>query len=274
MPKPKDAFSARLASPVTAKRAILAALTATQRALSTAQLRLCGALFDVEGPAVRVALGRLVDKGDVVSQGEGVYKIGPKGEAIAQAIRRWRDLPRLDRSWNGEWIAIHTAHLGRSRRPQLRRRERALSLFGFASVTDGLWTRPDNLRIEPAALASRLFELGLEPEAILVVGARFIAEPAQGLGCLWDKETIEAGYVAAESAMASCLEGFERASLKERARGTATIGTAVIGMLSFDPLLPRELLDADLRGAVHRRMLEFDRIGKRALVAYWQDHGC
>ncbi len=270
----KDAFTTRMASPVTAKQAILSALTATGTPLSTAQLRLCGALFEVEGAAVRVALGRLVDKGDVVPQGDGFYEIGPKGQAIAEAIQRWRELPRLNTPWRGEWIAVHTAHLGRSRRPQLRRRQRALSLFGFASAADGLWVRPDNLRVERAELASRLLELGLEPEAIIVGGAAFIREPAQGLADLWDCQTIEAGYAAAEAAMVECLGGLERASLEERARRTATIGAAVIGMLSFDPLLPGELLDADLRRAVHRRMLDFDRIGKQALAAYWRDAGC
>jgi len=270
----KDAFTTRLAAPVTAKQAILSALTATGRALSTAQLRLCGALFGVEGAAVRVALGRLVDQGDVVAQGDGVYEIGPKGQPIADAIQRWRDLPRLGKPWRGEWIAIHTAHLGRSQRAQLRRRERALSLFGFASATDGLWVRPDNLRTEPSALASALFELGLEPEAIIVTGASFIRKPAQGLEDLWDRKTIEAGYAAAEAAMAKCLDRLERASIKERASATATIGAAVIGMLSFDPLLPGEFLDADLRRVVHRRMLYFDRVGKQSLAAFWREQGC
>lgn len=269
----KDAFTTRLAHSVSAKQAILIALTATGSSLSTAQLRLCGALFGVEGAAVRVALGRLVDKGDVVPQGEAVYRVGPKGQAMAEAILRWRDLPRLNNPWRGEWIAVHTGHLGRSQRPQLRRRERALSLFGFAGASDGLWVRPDNLRLEPTALATRLFELGLEPAAIILGGASFIGEPERGLGALWDRKTIEAGYAAAEVAMTDCLDGFERASLKERARGTAKIGAAVIGMLTFDPLLPGELIDADLRRAVHRRMLYFDRVGKQALTAYWQGEG-
>lgn len=270
----KDAFTTRLAAPMTAKQAILTALTATQRALSTAQLRLCGALFEVEGAAVRVALGRLVDKGDVVPQGESTYRIGDKGQAIAEAIQRWRDLPRLNKPWRGEWIVIHTAHLGRSQRAQLRRRERALSLFGFASAADGLWVRPDNLRTEPAAVTSRLVELGLEAEAIIVAGASFLQAPERGLENLWNRKTIEAGYAAAESAMTKCLDGFERSSIKERARDTATIGAAVIGMLTFDPLLPGEHVDAELRRVVHRRMLYFDRVGKQALAAYWRDQGC
>lgn len=269
----KDAFTTRLASSVTAKQAILTALTATGSSLSTAQLRLCGALFEVEGAAVRVALGRLVDKGDVVPEGEATYRIGPKGQPIAETLQRWRDLPRLTNPWRGEWIAIHTAHLGRSQRPQLRRRERALSLFGFASASDGLWVRPDNLRVEPAVLASRLFELGLDPEAIILGRASFVQEPQGGLEELWDRKTIEAGYAAAEKAMATCLDGFERTSIKERARDTATIGAAVIGMLTFDPLLPAEHVDADLRRVVHRRMLYFDRVGKQALAAYWRDQG-
>ncbi len=268
-----DAFTTRLAGRVTAKQAILTALTATGTPLSTAQLRLCGVLFGVEGAAVRVALGRLVEKGDVVLQGEGVYQIGAKGQALAEALGRWRELPRLNKPWRGEWIAIHTAHLGRSQRAALRRRERALSLFGFARAADGLWVRPDNLRIEAAALATRLFELGLESEAIILGRACFIADPEHGLAVLWDRRTIEAGYAAAQVAMKDCLDGFEQASVEERARASAKIGAAVIGMLTFDPLLPGELVDAELRRAVHGRMLEFDRVGKLALAAYWRAQG-
>jgi len=262
-----NAFSTRLAAPTTARHAILAALTATGQPLTTAQLRLCGALFGIEAAALRVALGRLVASGHVKTRERGSYEIGAQGRAVADTIGRWRDLPELVRPWSKTWVVVHTAHLGRRRRPQLRKREQALALFGFAALSDGLWVRPDNLTIAPDALCERLTELGLEPGAIIATQAHI----AQSLPLepLWDRTTLESGYAEAHAAMRGCLDCFESLSVESRARDTARIGRAVVDVLVFDPLLPRGFVDVELRDAVYRLMLKFDRVGKQALNRYW-----
>ena len=109
-------FEDRLLAPVTAKQAILTALTATGTPLTTGQIRLCGALLGLEPAAVRVALGRLVEKGIVAAHGDGTYEIGRRGRGLAEAIASWRNLPSLTKPWRGRWCAIHTAHLGRTQR--------------------------------------------------------------------------------------------------------------------------------------------------------------
>lgn len=263
-----DPFTSRLQGSISAKQAILAALAATGAELSTAQLRLCGALFGVEAAAVRVALGRLVKRGDVTATRPGVYGSGDKGQPILRAIRRWTELPKATRSWRGGWIAVHTAHLGRTDRSALRIRERALALHGFASRTPGLWLRPDNLRLEFGQLHEQLLALGLEEQALVLEVSRLADEldPA----ALWDRRDIEEGYRAAHQAMHTCLEEFEQLSIDARARETARIGSAVIAMLTYDPLLPPAMVDAELRREVHREMVEFDRTGKRALRDYWR----
>jgi len=265
---PLPTFAERLQAPITAKQATLTALTATGTPLSTAQIRSCGALFDVEGSAMRVALGRLVEDGLVAASGDGTYAIGAKGRGLADAIERWRDLPQLIRPWTGTWIAIHTAHLGRTKRGQLRRRERALSLFGFAARHPGLWLRPDNLSLEPGAMHERLLDLGLEAGATMLTGASLQGDVP--LAELWDRTALESGYQAAEDAMQACLDGFETLDVEQRARQTARIGRVVVALLTFDPLLPEPMVDAELRRGVHRRMLKFDRVGKKALARWWR----
>ena len=266
MPNP---FDARLAEPMTAKRMILSVLSATGEDQSTARLVRFGGLVDIEPAAVRVALGRLVKNGDVVTVARGVHTVGEKGQPILDAIRRWTDLPRLTRPWEGGWILVHTAHLGRTQRAALRRRERALRLFGFAPLEQGLWLRPDNLTVAPAELRGRLVALGMEDAAIVAVASQLALGSAADPAGLWDRGDIESGYQAALSAMRGCLERHDDESLAWRAYETAKIGSAVIGMLTYDPLLPGELVDAEARDEVRCQMLAFDDVGKAALYAFW-----
>mgnify|MGYP001942646716 CR=1 FL=1 len=263
-------FQDRMGAPVTAKRAILSALSATGTTLSTSQLIQCGALFEVDAAAVRVALGRLVKNGDVAAVGRGVYGLGDKGKPIFNAIRRWIDLPNHTRPWDHRWVLVHTAHLGRTKRTALRRRERAMSFCGLVLLSGGLWLRPDNLRLDGAALRKRLMGLGLEEEALVITDAALAPDPVQRAVQLWDRQVLEASYRDALQTMEQCLERRDQVSTTQLAAQTAHIGSAVIGMLSFDPLLPAQLVDVGLRDAVHQQMLEFDRVGKEALVAVWK----
>lgn len=261
-------FEDRLLAPVTAKQAILTALTATGTPLSTGQIRLCGALLGLEPAAVRVALGRLVEKDIVRAHGDGTYEIGGRGRGLAEAIASWRFLPSLTKPWRGRWCAIHTAHLGRTQRGQLRRRERALTLFGFAALHPGLWVRPDNLSIDAEAMRDRLIELGVEDGAVLLLDAA--PSNVEAWSELWDREALEREYRAASRAMRETLEGFEALDVQARARQTARIGRAVVELLTFDPLLPDAMVDAGLRKQVQQDMVGFDREGKRALQAWWR----
>ena len=265
-----DPFTTRVQARVTAKRAILSVLTATAVPLTTAQLRGCGALLGCEAAAVRVALGRLADRGDVTALGDGRYTIGSRGAPIATAVQRRIALPKRVKTWRGGWLLVHTAHLGRRHRASLRRRERAMSLFGFAPLLDGLWVRPDNLTVPLPELRTDLAGLGLEPGAVVAVASALDPGDALDPGELWNRATLEAGYAAALHAMQRCLDGFDDASVEARARDTARIGSAVISMLIVDPLLPAAFVDTALRREVHRTMVTFDRVGKKALQEFWK----
>lgn len=263
-------FQERLAEPMSAKRAILAVLAATGDQLSTAQLIQFGDVLGLESAAVRVALGRLVKNTDVATIARGVHTLGDKGIPMSAAFSRWRDLPRLMRPWCDDWICVYVAHLGRTRRALLRRRERALGLFGFAEHASGLWVRPDNLRLSSEELFEKLVALGLDDDAVVLSRSVFVGAGGSQAANLWDRRVLEADYTDARLAMGQCTAASDEMSLEELTRQTATIGAAVIEMLSFDPLLPEPLVDVTLREAVHTEMLAFDELGKSGLSRLWE----
>ncbi len=265
MPNP---FQSRLAMPITAKQAILSAFTATGSPLSTSQLTQCGVLLGVDAAAVRMAIGRMVKKRNVITVERGVHILGDNGRPIFDAMQRWIKLPNHTQPWRGMWVLVHTAHLGRVHRATLRRRERALSLLGFAALHNGLWIRPDNLSIDGPTWHKRLVGLGLEPEALVVDGANLLS-PEPRISSLWDREAIESGYSDAKSAIEIELKTKGEKSVEVLARNTAQLGSAVIAMLSFDPLLPEELVNAGLRREVHESMLTLDVVAKQALQSLW-----
>lgn len=264
-----DPFQQRFEEPATAKRLILSVMAATGEQVSTSQLTRFGALFDFEPAAIRVALGRLVKNGDVVTVARGVHALGEKGRPLLEALGRWVMLPELTKPWQGGWLLVHTAHLGRTQRAALRRRERALALFGFAAFEAGLWIRPDNLAADVTVVRERLTGLGLEGNALVVATGELLHDNADRAPELWDRCALEAGYHSALTAMGECLHRLDQETLEWRVRQTAQIGLAVLAMLTFDPLLPADLVDAGARDAVYAQMREFDQVGHRALEEYW-----
>ena len=105
-----------------------------------------GALFGVSESSIRVTLNRLTTEGLIETRERGVYQLTPYARAMADDVRGWRHALKQLKSWKGHWVGVQTAHLGRSDRAALRRRERALDLSGFRELERGLHIRPDNLR--------------------------------------------------------------------------------------------------------------------------------
>src|SRR5262249_56395133 len=130
-----------------------------------------GDLFGISENSVRVTLARLLADRFVARDERGAYRLGPGAEAVSRQVASWRDLGARMRSWDGGWLAVHTAGLGRANRTQCRRRTRALSWLGFRELRPGLAVRPDNLAGGVDAGRTQLRALGLQPGAPGVVGA-------------------------------------------------------------------------------------------------------
>ncbi|TDG14118.1 PaaX [Seongchinamella unica] len=246
-----------------AKRLILSMLAAPSiREAEIGTLVTWGALFDIDSATIRVTASRLVRQGILTSPARGLYRIGPQGQLLTETARAWVAAEQRVCGWRGDWLLVHTAHLGRSNKTALRARERAFRLSGFGQWRPGLHCRPANL-VEPAAdTRQRLLKLGLESDAIIIVASALPGSKPSELSRLWPRKQLEAAYSQHIRAMQRSLKRLSAMSLPDAARETVQIGEAVIRQITTDPLLPRELTNTARRRQMTELMIEYDQAGR------------
>jgi len=218
-------------------------------------------LFGIQAASLRVAVGRLVKEGTLESVGRGEYRIGEKGRRFRDMIRGWASQESLIQPWSGQWLFAHTAHLGRVDRKQVKARERALKLRGFAPMEQGLWVRPGNLVMTLSELRRQLIDIGVEKEAHFVSADALASEKAGNLPDLWDRSALEQRYQTLLKRMAQSQQNLEGMAIDAAARETLEVGLQVVTALNFDPLLPAEMIDSELRRRVSDAMVRYNIIG-------------
>ena len=223
-----------------------------------------GDLFGVEANAIRVALARLRGTGLVASDERGRYRLGEAARAVSGQVASWRRPGERVRPWRGGWLAVHTTPLGRSDRPALRRRQRALAFLGFRPLETGIELRPDNLSGSLGELRSRLFDLGLGSDALVCRLSELDPRRDADARRLWDVATLRARY----RDMNARLER-SAARLPTLPRGPAMVESFLIGgeairLLAYDPLLPAEIGPDGERTRLVTSMRSYDRQGRRA----------
>lgn len=226
------------------------------------------ALFGVPDNTTRVMLARLTASGLLRAVGRGLYGLGPAARTLAEEVAGWRDAPGRLVPWQGDWIAVHTGGLGRSDRPALRQRERALRLLGLAPYGRGLFLRPDNLAGGVALVRERLRRLGLEPEAPVFVARGFEAPDDHAIRTLWDGAALDAGYRAGAEHLDRWLAGAAALPPEIAAREAFRLGDDAIRQVVYDPLLPEPLVDGRARDAFFDAVRRFDAAGH----AIWHDY--
>ena len=250
--------------PVTPRSIALWSLsTADPQPLRTATLIERAAIFGIDAPAVRVALGRLTRDGLARQVERGVYAIGPEAAAVHAKARSWAKVEQTIRPWRGRWVVVQTDHLGRTDRARLQARERALRLSGFSRAASGLWIRPDNLRMDGRALAAGLRALGLDAEALLLADCS--AQPADDAAfrALWPVADLEAAYRYWLDEMRASTERIATAPIPDAARESYLLGQSVLRAINSDPLLPAELIDVGLRGEMVDAMKRYNALALR-----------
>lgn len=225
-------------------------------------VRACG-FFGMRDNSVRVALARLTAEGLLASAGRGAYVLGGQARDLAQALSSWRQAESQLCAWQGSWVMASTAGLGRTDRTALRRRERALALAGFKELNEGLFVRPDNLIGGPAALRSRLVQLGLEAGAPVFAASQFDAALEERARHLWEGEALSRAYAHTRLQLRHWLKGAHRLPAEVAARESYLLGHDAIRQLVFDPLLPSPLVDTAARRAFIETVIAFDEAGHR-----------
>ena len=204
---------------MTARSVVLSVLLGAHPAWATAsELIRLTADFDIREPTLRVALTRMVSAGDLVRSEDG-YRLSDR---LLARQRRQDDAinPQL-RTWDGGWTTLVITSVGIDARTRAALRT-TLQQNRFAELREGVWLRPDNLKITlPPEVLSRVRVLHAYDD-----------NPAELAAELWD------------------LPGWARAGrrlLEDMAAATDIPGrfVAAAGMvrhLLTDPVLPDELV--------------------------------
>lgn len=228
--------------------------------MSVKQLIAWGELFAHEPATIRVAAGRLVKQGYLVAQQRGHYTIGATDKSINQLAATWRHSQDRAGHWSGGWLSVYTAHLGRTCKQSIRERERAFRLTGFKPLEKNLWCRPDNLKETADATFTRLVEIGLEKNAILMKVDHFNHDLTANPKSLWSPKVLNKTYVVLVSLMERSAQRLSDFDVKQATRESFVIGEHVIRQINQDPLLPKEMVDTSARHALLSTMIEYDRI--------------
>jgi phenylacetic acid degradation operon negative regulatory protein len=159
---------------LTARSVVLSVLLGAHPAWASAgDLVRLTADFEIREPTLRVALTRMVSAGDLVRSADG-YRLSDR--LLARQRRQdYAVAPRV-RVWRGTWLTLIVTSIGTDARTRAALRT-ALQDSRLAELREGVWLRPDNLRLEfsddtlarvrvlrardddPAGLARQLWDL-------------------------------------------------------------------------------------------------------------------
>lgn len=250
---------------VSAKTLIIGLLSANPLETPSVPVRhlvRAASVFGIAENSVRVAIVRLRAEGVVDSPDRGHYKLGPASHAINEQVMSWRRASEMMRPWDGSWAGVFTFHLSRTDRPALRRRTRALRLFGFRDLRSGLAIRPDNLAGGVPELRKRLMELGLEPGGLVFNLREFEASEEKRLEELWDVARMRALYADLADQLETSRVATLSMPIEEALRESFLLGREALRQVVLDPLLPEPLVPAAERDTLLEAMRRYDAAGR------------
>ena len=251
----------------TAKSLVLDLLsTARGQTMPVSALVAAGALFELSGNSIRVALARLCSRGWVERDERGRYRLSEGARAVQRHVAAWPQLEQRMVPWRGGWIGLHMAGGRPPRRALLRQRARALDFFGFRSLAPDLWVRPDNLEGGVNDLRPRLHALGLDVEAPIFAMRDLDSASEARARNLWDGKALCRGYREGRDALSRSAERFGRLTPERAMVESFLVGGRALRQLAFDPLLPEPIVTAAPRREFVDELRRYDRMGR----AHWR----
>lgn len=204
---------------MTARSVVLSVLLGAHPAWATAaELIRLTADFDIREPTLRVTLTRMVSAGDLIRSGDG-YRLSDR---LLARQRRQDDAinPQL-RTWDGTWTTLIITSVGIDARTRAALRTTLLD-NRFAELREGVWLRPDNLKVElPTEVLSKVRVLHGYDDT-----------PSELAAQLWDLPGWMGNAQGLLDEMASATD----------TSGRFVVAAGVVRHLLTDPVLPDELL--------------------------------
>jgi phenylacetic acid degradation operon negative regulatory protein len=229
--------------PLSARSLIASLLLRTRppRMRGSRLVQWCG-LFGVAEGTARVALSRMVERGELRTR-DGVYELAGRVHS-RQGAQDWSLEPVLAR-WRGSWRVAVVAPGPRevAERAALRDGMRRLR---YASLREGVWTRPDNL---PRASAPADSWKVADAQCLWWAG-----RPDDDAAMLAAELFDSAGWSERAAMLTGRLRGVSGALASDAdalAEGFVT-GAAALAHIRADPLLPRDLVTDASAGDVLR----------------------
>lgn len=203
-----------------------------------------GELFGIPPGTIRVAITRMLHKGELVQEPDGRYAL--TGRLLWRQQRQEEGRFPILLPWSGAWTTAVVAGAGRSaaERAVMRSRLRGMRL---AELRDGVWVRPENLRlvrptdspVDDCLWGSVRFEVASTSLVAVLWDTKAWAKEARSLHAQlarWRKQAARLGSPA-------LVPGF-------------VLSAAVLRHFNADPLLPPELLPPDWPGGEVRAEYE------------------
>lgn len=206
---------------LTARSVILSLLLGLHPACATSAELIClTSDYGITEAALRVALTRMVASGDLLRSPDG-YRLSDR--LLARRRKQDDALRPPTRVWRGAWVTVVITSIGIDPRTRADMRT-ALYDNRLAELREGVWIRPDNLKLElPTELEERVRILYTYDNA-----------PSELAGMLWDLPgwaQTGRGLLDEMENAAEALEQFVAAA-------------AIMRHLMTDPVLPDNLLPA------------------------------
>lgn len=218
--------------------------------------------FGIADGTARVALSRMVDKGELTNDHGDYALAGPLAERQErqEASRR----PAV-RSWCGDWemAVVRPGARASDERSALRT---ALTRLGFSEYREGMWLRPDNL--DPDRLPAERRLAAVQTDRFT---ARPEAQPRALASTLFDLD----GWAHHAGELLAAMVPIED-RLAERDRAVLVPGfqlaAAVLRHFVADPLIPATLLPADWPGPELRETYaRYDIAYRRILKDFFRE---
>jgi len=249
---------------VTAKSLILDLLrTCSPDALSVRLLIDTAAIFDISENTLRVNLNRLIKRDAIITDSRGYYQVSVTTTPLRKWVSTWREGERRTRPWQQQWLNLQISSSMKGE--AFLRLHRTANRFGFRQLWDKSWVRPDNLSMNNEALAKLLVQLSDQRDFMLSTVSQF--DCGKSPSNLWSISDLEQNYRRHIITLENSIAQINTVDIPQRFRESFILGGNCIHTLAIDPLLPKEMIDTQLRDQLTQLMLTYDALCR----PFWQE---
>ena len=222
--------------------------------------------FGINPGTTRVALSRMVERGELDRGDDGVYTL--QGPLLERQGRQEAGLAPSPRVWHGDW-EIHVVRPGGRNSGDRAALRRAALHLGLRERRDGVWLRPDNLDPQRLPTARSVLDAQADRFVGQPVGTDIPPDLAAELFDLDGWAATARDLSARTAAMIRVLDTDGPTPLAEGFE----LAAAALRHLVADPLLPPELCPPGwpapaLRVAYDR----YDEAYRRQLSGFFRSH--